>query len=158
MYNWSVDLKKVGTYILIFLMGLFLVQVISSFHLELARLSQRIQVEKMMVPYLIRSLGCILFGMLVKWRWLLEILKGNLRINSRLIPGVLLAIISLIPQFYYLYISRITVPLLLNIPDTISQGWGPVLRSLFIAPLIQGSIPLVLGVAAGVLIVEGLKQ
>jgi len=156
--KWSINYREVGAYLLVFITGLFLLQLITSANLEMTRLGQRLQGEEIVIPFLIRALGGLMFGALIKWRSLYRIIKGNLQLNLKLIPGVLLALISFIPQHYFFYIYRINVPLLLNPSVQLSHGLNSILRSLFIAPLQHGSISLVLSVAAGVLIVEGLYK
>ncbi|MCP8616052.1 hypothetical protein [Salirhabdus salicampi] len=54
------------------------------------------------IPLLKMSLWAFLFGMLVEWNGLNNIiLNRNLKVNWLLVPAILLAIISFIPRIYW---------------------------------------------------------
>ncbi len=155
--------KKIGAYVAVFLLGVLLLQLMASANIKLMEASQRLEVDEMVAPYLIRSTAAILMGMLVKWRRVLEIIKKGFRFNLKLVPGIVLGLISLIPPyqlFYYFRIGRFLPAVdFSNISSLFSLGLEGLLTTLFIAPLFSGGgIVLVLSVVAGVLIVEGLNN
>ena len=82
-------------------------------------------------------------------------LKKNVEPNIKLPFGIVLGVISIIPPYIFTYFGIGSVVTL----DTLASGnISAILRSLFLGPFMAGnlSVPLVLSVIAGVLIIEGL--
>ncbi|MFZ3580242.1 hypothetical protein [Virgibacillus sp. DJP39] len=63
------------------------------------------------IPLLKMSLWSFLFGILIEWKGLKNIiLKGNFKVNWLVVPSVLLAIISFIPRMYWVKWFSIDIP------------------------------------------------
>ncbi len=154
--------KNAGAYIAIFIFGVLLLQLIASANIKLMEASQRLQPDDMVAPYLIRSASAILMGMLVKWRRVLEIVEKGFKFNPKLVPGIVLGLISSIPTyhlFYFFRLGRFQPIDFSNISNLFSFGFEGFFSTLFIAPFVAGGgTTLVLSVVAGVLIVEGLSD
>ena len=52
-------------------------------------------------PLLKMSFWFFLFGVLLEWKALNNIVQGNLKVNWLIVPGILLTLISFIPRIYW---------------------------------------------------------
>ena len=150
--NPSFDYKRLFVYIAVILIGIVLVQLILIAEVKL----NFAEPEDMYPPYFYRSLLGILLGILVKWRGLINMLKKNVEPNIKLPFGIVLGVISIIPPYIFTYFGIGSVVTL----DILTSGnISAILRSLFLGPFMTGySVPLVLSVIAGVLIIEGVHN
>ncbi|WLD92422.1 hypothetical protein [Alkalihalobacillus sp. AL-G] len=53
------------------------------------------------VPLLKMSLWAFLFGILIEWNALRNIMQGNIKVNWLFIPAIFLAIVCFIPRLYW---------------------------------------------------------
>jgi hypothetical protein len=60
------------------------------------------KVYKPQLPIFKMSLWGFLFGILIEWKPLKRIMKGNIKVNWLLVPAILLIIVSFIPRLYWL--------------------------------------------------------
>lgn len=68
------------------------------------------------IPLLKMSLWAFLFGILIEWKALKNILfKGIFKVNWLVIPSVLLSIISFIPRTYWVKCFSIDIPFFIKI-------------------------------------------
>gem|GEM_PF-4089373 len=161
MESRSFNYKEIIKYVIVFVVGFILLQLITMTNMELSKAIERIDTEKMVVPYLFRSLCGIFFGFLIKWRAFLKLFRGNAGVNAKLFPGILLALISLTPHFYLARLFRLSGPFTFStIQDIFSYEFSSVINMLFVSPVVfgGGAVIMVLSVSAGLLIVEGLYK
>lgn len=160
MKDWRINYKDIGAYLLVFFIGLLLLHLMAAAQFEYNEANQRLSTDEMLKPYLIKYLGGILMGVLVKWRTVLKIAQGEININLKLLPGIILGLISLFPVWFLPRLFPIYTPPLdfSSLSRLLSLGLEG-LPTLFFSPfMIGGGIPLVLSVAAGVLMIEGLHE
>jgi hypothetical protein len=53
------------------------------------------------IPLLKMNLWAFLFGILIEWKALKNILQGNIKVNWLLVPAISLTIVSFIPRLYW---------------------------------------------------------
>jgi hypothetical protein len=53
------------------------------------------------IPLLKMSLWGLFFGILIEWKTLLNIYKGNVKVNWLIAPAILLSIVCFIPRLYW---------------------------------------------------------
>ncbi len=154
-----------GIYCLIFIIGLLLIHLITSTHISLVYSGgPKVQAQEMLSTFIIRAVGCMLFGILIKWKNTLSIFKGNLKPNLKLIPGIILAAMALVPPYYSMLVFPITStpsPDLSHLLHLLLElDLNHFFRALIIGPYQHGEIIFIpiISIAAGVLIIEGLLK
>ena len=154
MKRWRVNYKEIIAYVVVFFLGVFLLQVMVTAQIEYASVAERMRWERMVELHIARALTGIFIGVLIKWRDVIKILQGNININLALIPGIAMGVASFF-TISLIFFFGITHPVELS--ELFSYEIGEFFTSLFIAPFMWGGgIYLILSVASGVLIVEGL--
>jgi hypothetical protein len=91
------------------------------------------------LPILKMSLWGFFFGILIEWKPLKRILKGNIQVNWLLVPAILLIIVSFIPRKYWLY-------------------WFGMGNPFYIEMLMMAEIQTLLNVFSGILLVRSLSE
>ncbi|KGX87141.1 hypothetical protein [Pontibacillus marinus] len=104
----------------------------------------RIDAKRLWIYFSI-SLLSILFGILIEWKRVLKILKGDLKINWLMIPTVILLMISLTPYTYTF--KFVGIASFRHIPFGI-----------LFAPMQQTHVLLMIGILTGIMLVRSLKN
>jgi len=139
-------IKKIQ-YVVVFTIGLIILNVIA----EILR-SMAVDVEgivrtdaERLWNYFYISLLSILFGILIEWKRVLKILKGDLSINWLMIPTVILLIISLTPYTYTFKLVGIA-------------SYRHIPFGILFAPMQHTPILFMLGILTGTMLVRSLKN
>ncbi|MGF7184252.1 hypothetical protein GGQ84_000335 [Desulfitispora alkaliphila] len=148
--------KELISYIIIGLIGILLLNLYSANSLELREAIDRLMHEKIFKLHLLGVLYIFMLGILVKWRTVLKLVtrKIKLKLNSLLIPGIILLLISSIPPIYIL-----SIPSQIGFASTfLPFPRGNVGIDMLLGPLIHGSIQPMLSALSGVIIIQGLHK
>ncbi|MCC5912690.1 MAG: hypothetical protein JJT76_19915 [Clostridiaceae bacterium] len=137
--------KKITCYVLVTILGILLFNLLTANHLEMQQAANKLEAEKLPRLHFIRVIYGLLLGLLVKWQIIIESFKGNKQLNLKLLLGVMLFLISLIPPITAMEQFSINMPF-----PRASIG-----MNMIKAPFLYGFNQLVLSVVSGVVIAEG---
>ncbi|QHE52719.1 hypothetical protein [Pontibacillus sp. HMF3514] len=140
-------IKKIIQYAVVFIIGLMILNVIAEIFRSMAMGVEgivRIDEERLW-NYFYISLLSILFGILIEWKRVLKILKGDINFNWLIIPTVIFLIISLTPHTYTFRLVGIA-----------SYRHTPL--GVFFAPMQYTHILIMIGILTGVMLVRSFKN
>ncbi|MCF8011706.1 MAG: hypothetical protein K9L17_07185 [Clostridiales bacterium] len=140
--------KEIGYYIVVIILSILILNFLTLNQIEINDKVERLDVEEIIGLLIINKILGFTLGVLVKWRLVIQYFKGNFGINLKLIPGLLIFLLSFIPSITIAKIFGLGIPF----PQ------GPIGLNIIYAPFLHGNVQLPLSVIAGVLVTEGLYK
>ncbi len=146
--NW----KKTIVFIGVGFVAWLLLSVYTSLLLDIRLAASRLDVNQMTMLHIYAMIVCFLFGVLLEWKQLVSLFsnKISVKISSKLILGVILLLISLLPPvFYVMQFSSLHMPF--------PKG-GVGINMVFGLFNQFSNVQAILSVVAGTLVIKGLGQ
>lgn len=134
-------MQKYLSYFIVFILGLFIINFITNGFYETA---ENTQLNKFSyLPFIKISFWGFIFGLLIEWQRIMDVIRGNFKVNLLIIPSLFLLIISLIPGVLW--------------GDMFSPNVRGVL-GFIINPLQTHYVHITLSILSGILLVRSLKK
>lgn len=144
--------KKIMTYIGVFVIALFILNIYSSLLWDTREAASKLDVNRMVLLHIYAMICCFLFGVLLEWKRVILIFKNrpSIKISFSLILGLILLLIAIFPpMFYVMELDSFHLPF----PK---DGIGV---NMFFGVVNQASnVQAILSVVAGTLIIKGISR
>ncbi|MBO8129750.1 MAG: hypothetical protein H0Z39_11255 [Peptococcaceae bacterium] len=136
--------KIIASYVIVFCLGLLLLNLMTADYRELLRQTQRLE-NDFYIAFIRLSVIAVLFGVLIEWMRLLGAIKGKFGLNWLLVPALVLLALGLIHPYPY-------HQTFFGLPHGIDPlGW-------LVDPLKYGVTSILISVLAGILLVRSITK
>ncbi len=144
--------KELIKYIVVTLIGLFLLNLYSANLMDIGEAARGLMTERIIKLHILASVYCFLLGVLVEWRSVIKLVTREIKLKHSmlLVPGIILLLISLMHPAFIMTELRL---FLLPFPK---DGVG---INMLIGPFLHASnTQNILSVISGILVIKGLYK